>query len=184
MVDFSQIRKELLKAEASGEGDDSEDESSVLAGMATIVPGWKRELDDFYTAAPLSIGAGLLFALGFDAVKNRGSENGYIFTDTWKSLAMISGSLLFGYGAGRLSRGKVAQSEAEYYQDVIKKAEEEFEAEKEEKEAEEKKQQSQTQNILRNPDKFQLSPSYPSLNVLGEYGPAIGQSQLSYKFMG
>ena len=52
MVDFSQIRKELLKAEPSEEGDDSEDESSILAGMATIVPGWKRELDDFYTAAP------------------------------------------------------------------------------------------------------------------------------------
>ena len=179
MVDLKKIRKQIMSAEEEGKKissifDVEEDEE-------TSSPSWKRELDNFSTSAPLSLGAGLIFALIFDSVKNRGDDTTPIFVEPWKTMTVFTGALLFGYGAGKLNRGAVSQKEAERYEKVIAKAEEEFNAQEEEKkaEAEAKAKTAQSNlNSLQAPLQFDLSPSYGSLNTIGEYGAAVGQAGL------
>ena len=176
MIDFAKIRKELLAAE--------NDEDDTLAGIVIPVPGWKQELDNFATSAPLSVGGGLIVALVFDAVKNRGEEGVPIFMEPWRTMAVFSGAILFGYGAGRLTRGTDAQHEAEHYESIIQAAEEEQKAAEEEKKAEAQKKSEHYASeltMLTDPLNFQLTPSYSSINTIGEYGPAIGQAPLSFR---
>ena len=184
MVDLKAIRQKLEEYEAEGEADeDSDEDTSFLMGVG-IVPGWKQELNDVYVSAPLSIGSGILLALAFDAIKNRGEDSEKIFQGGWKDAAMVFGSMMFGFGAGKLSRGMVAQKESEYHQNIIAKAEEKVKEAEEAKEAEEQKNQQQSYSILTAPTAFQLAPSNSSLNVFGEYGSALGQPSLSYNYMG
>lgn len=182
MVDLAEIRQKL-EAEADGESEKSED-TSLLAGFIAPIPGWKKELNDFSISAPLSIGSGILMALMFDYIRSKGDAENQVFEGTWKTLAMVSGSFLFGWGAGKLSRGVVAQAEGEYHQKLIQEAEAKVQEAEEAKEAEEQKASNVAYNILTDPTAFQLAPSRQSLNIFGEYGNAIGQSQLSYQFMG
>ena len=185
MVDFKELRKKLEEYESEdSKEDDSEETDNPLAGFIAPIPGWKTELNDFYTAAPLSIGIGLLLALAFDYVKNRGEEDNQIFEGTWKTMAIVSGSFLFGWGAGKLSRGTVAQAETEYQQKILQKAEEKVQEAEEEKEAEVQKNQEVSYNVLTDPTAFQLAPSRSALNTFGEYGSALGQSHLTYNYMG
>ncbi len=179
MVDLKQIRKKILAAEEEGKKISSvfdvEEDDEVKS------PSWKRELDNFSTSAPLSVGAGILAALIFDTIKNRGDDTTRIFVEPWKTMAVFSGALLFGYGSGKLSRGTVSQKEAERYEKIIAKAEEEFEAQEEEKRAEAEANANQARsnlNSLQAPLQFDLSPSYGSLNTIGEYGAAVGQAGL------
>ena len=187
MADFKELRKRLDAYEAEAEGDEGSEEDSEdgpLAGFLMPISGWREELNDFSIAAPLSIGAGILLALGFDAVKSKGDESSQIFEGSWRTMAILTGSLLFGWGAGKLSRGTVAQAEAEYHEQIIAKAEEKVKkvGEAEEKKAEAGKQNAY--NILTDPASFKLAAPGGNLNVFGEYGSAIGQSQLSYQYMG
>jgi len=119
MVDFGQIRKQLLQAEDDG------GEDNTLAGVTVPVSGWRKELDNFPTAGSLSLGVGLIGAMIFDSIKNRGDDGTPIFMQPWKDIALLIGSLSLGYGVGRLSRGTMAQHEADYYESVIEAAEEE-----------------------------------------------------------
>tara|TARA_R110000851_G_scaffold37876_1_gene97511 strand:+ start:4241 stop:4828 length:588 start_codon:yes stop_codon:yes gene_type:complete len=186
MVDFKELRKKLesYEADESEEMEDSEDSSDTMAGFIAPIPGWKNELNDFYIAAPLSIGTGLLMALAFDYVKNKNEEGSQIFEGTWKTMAMVSGSFLFGWGAGKLSRGTVAQAETEFHKKILNKAEEKIKEAEEEKEAEVVKSQEISYNVLTDPTAFQLGPSKASLNTFGDYGSALGQSHLSYSYIG
>mgnify|MGYP001191138980 CR=1 FL=1 len=149
MVDFGQIRKQLLQAE----GDDDEGDS-ILSGVTIPVAGWRKELDNFPTAGSLSLGVGLLGAMVFDAIKNRGDEGNPIFMQPWKDMVLLIGSLSLGYGVGRLSRGKVAQHEAEHYESIIEAAEEEerLEAEAEDEASNKRAEDAQrTLNFLADP---------------------------------
>lgn len=175
MVNFAEIRKQILSAETD------EDESQAPVEAA----GWRKELDSFTTSAPLSLGAGLIGAAIYDGVANR--EGTPIFEGTWKTLVILSGAMLFGFGAGRMNRGTSAQQESENYEAIIAKAEEEAqEAEDEKKQAEEqKKQAKQTEShLLYNHESFNLSPSSNGLMGFGEYGSAVGQQGISYRYMG
>ena len=71
--------------------------------------------------------------------------------------------------------------------EVLAAAEEEA-AESEEKEAEQTQQKqnhfSSEMALLNDPMNFQLVPSHTSMNVIGDYGPAIGQSPVSYQYGG
>tara|TARA_R110000851_G_scaffold34266_3_gene91117 strand:- start:846 stop:1412 length:567 start_codon:yes stop_codon:yes gene_type:complete len=188
MVDFKELRKKIEAYEAEdskkdGEVDSSE-ESTNLAGFIAPIPGWKTELNDFYVSAPLSIGSGILLALAFDYIKNKGEEDSQIFEGTWKTMAMVSGSFLFGWGSGKLSRGTVAQAEGQYNQKILNEAEGKIKEAEEAQEAEEQKNQTVSYNVLTDPSAFKLAPSYGSLNTFGGYGSAVGQSQLSYQFIG
>ena len=85
MVDLKAIRK-VLEAEADENnnsddsgmlgpgGEEQPQEDSIMAGFVTPVSGWKTELNDFYVAAPLSIGTGILMALAFDYVRSKGNK--------------------------------------------------------------------------------------------------------------
>jgi len=177
MVNFAEIRKHILAGE-----DDEEGEGYQAAENSA---GWRKELDSFTTSAPLSLGAGLLGAAVYDGVANR--EGTPIFEGTWKTLILISGAMLFGFGAGRMNRGTTAQSEAENYEAIIAKAEEEVQdAEDEKKAAEEKKQEAKSaeSHLLYNHESFNLSPSSNGLLGIGEYGAAVGQQGISYRYMG
>lgn len=149
MVDFGQIRKHLLQAE-----DDEDEGDSILSGITIPIAGWRKELDNFPTAGSLSLGVGLLGAMIFDAIKNRGDDGNPIFMQPWKDIVLLIGSLSLGYGVGRLSRGKAAQHEAEYYESVIEAAEDEerLEAEAEEEASNKKAENAQrTLNFLADP---------------------------------
>jgi len=186
MVDFKELRTRLeaYEAEESNEDGEEGETSNALAGFVAPIPGWKSELNDFSISAPLSIGTGILMALAFDYVKNKGDEQNQIFEGNWKTMAMVSGSFLFGWGAGKLSRGTVAQAETEYHLKILNKAEDKIKEAEEEKEAEVKKTQEVSYNVLTDPSAFQLAPSNSSLNIFGEYGSALGQPSLSYHYMG
>jgi len=149
MVDFAQIRKQLLHAE-----DDDSEQDSILSGVTIPVAGWRKELDIFPTAGFLSFGIRLLGAMLFDAIKNRGEDGTPIFMHPWKDITLLMGSLSLGYGLGRLSRGKVAQYEAEYYESVIEAAEDEerLEAEAEEEASNKRAEDAKrTLNFLSDP---------------------------------
>ena len=177
MVDFAEIRKIILA------GEDEDDDG--VAKPQQEASAWRKELDAFNTAAPLSIGAGLLGALLYDGVINR--DEAPIFEGTWKTLTILTGAMLFGYGAGRLNRGTSAQGDAENYEATIAKAEEEAEEEKDKKEqaAEQQKESKKTEShLLYNHESFSLAPSSNGLMGFGEYGSAVGQQGISYRYMG
>ena len=182
MVDFTKLRKQIL---LSAEGDEKDDEDDNKLVSLTSVAGWRKELDNLSTTATISLGAGLLGATIFDAIKNR--DGTPMFTEPWKTIIVVLGSSSLGFGLGRLSRGTVAQHEAENYERVLAAAEEEA-AEAEENEAETNQQKqnhfSSEMALLNDPMNFQLVPSHTSMNVIGDYGPAIGQSAVSYQYGG
>ena len=99
-------------------------------------------------------------------------------------LSIGSGSFLFGWGSGKLSRGTVAQAEGQYHQKILNEAEGKIKEAEEAQEAEEQKNQTVSYNVLTDPSAFKLAPSYGSLNTFGGYGSAVGQSQLSFQFIG
>ena len=136
MVDLAKIRKQILSAEEEGKKISSV--FNVEDDDTTTTPNWKKELDNFSTSAPLSVGAGIIAALLFDTIKNRGDDTTHIFVEPWKTMAVFTGALLFGYGAGKMNRGATSQKEAERYEKIIAKAEEEFESQEETKKAEAK----------------------------------------------
>ena len=181
MVDFAKLRKQILHA---AEGDEDEEDDNQLVSL-TSVAGWRKELDNLPTTATISLGAGLLGATIFDAIKNR--EGSPMFTEPWRTIILVLGASSLGFGLGRLSRGTIAQQEAENYERVLAAAEEEM-AEAEEKDAEQTQQKqnhfSSEMALLNDPMNFQLVPSHTSMNVIGDYGPAIGQSAVSYQHGG
>ena len=190
MVDLKEIRK-ILEAETEEDekekelvagGDNESYNDAIMAGFVTPVAGWKTELNDFYVAAPLSIGTGILMALAFDYVRSKGNEGAQIFEGPWKTMAILTGSLMFGFGAGKLSRGVVAQAETQFQEAKLKEAETKVQEAEEEKEAEQEKQNTNAFHMLTDPAGFQLAPSKSSLNVFGEYGATVGQAPLSYQY--
>ena len=191
MVDLKEIRK-ILEAETeedenekeiiAGDPDNKSYNDKIMAGFVTPVAGWKTELNDFYVAAPLSIGTGILMALAFDYVRSKGNEGAQIFEGPWKTMAILTGSLLFGFGAGKLSRGVVAQAETQFQEAKLKEAETKVQEAEEEKEAEQEKQNTNAFHMLTDPAGFQLAPSKSSLNIFGEYGATVGQAPLSYQY--
>tara|TARA_R110000824_G_scaffold61931_5_gene164351 strand:+ start:399 stop:935 length:537 start_codon:yes stop_codon:yes gene_type:complete len=177
MVDFAKLRKEILLAAESATGDEEDDSVSIIQAS-----GWRKELDNLPTTASLSLGAGLLGASIFDAIKNR--DGSPMFVEPWRTMVIFSGASLFGFGLGRLTRGNIAQREAENYERVLTTIEEEQE-EKEEKDAEENEGGSKSNlSFLSDPMDFHMVPSHTSMNVIGDYGPAIGQSAVSYQYGG
>jgi len=183
MVDFKDLRKKLEEYEAENDSDlDSEESSSdLIMGFIPPIPGKKKELQDTSVSVPLSVGSGILLALGFDWVRGKG-ENPQIFEGVWQSLGVFTGALLFGYGFGKLNRGTVAHAEAEYYENIIKDAEEEVKSAEEDKKAEQGARNDAALNLLTNPDAFTPSPIGSGISVFGEYGSAIGQNMLSYRY--
>ena len=193
MVNLKEIRK-ILEAEEDDKnnstesgmlgpgGEEQPQEDSIMAGFVTPVAGWKTELNDFYVAAPLSIGRGILMALAFDYVRSKGNEGAQIFEGPWKTMAILTGSLMFGFGAGKLSRGVVAQAETQFQEAKLKEAETKVQEAEEEKEAEQEKQNTNAFHMLTDPAGFQLAPSKSSLNIFGEYGATVGQAPLSYQY--
>ena len=190
MVDLKEIRK-ILEAETEEDekekelvagGDNESYNDAIMAGFVTPVAGWKTELNDFYVAAPLSIGTGILMALAFDYVRSKGNEGAQIFEGPWKTMAILTGSLMFGFGAGKLSRGVVAQAETQFQEAKLKEAETKVQEAEEEKEAEQEKQNTNAFHMLTDPAGFQLAPSKSSLNIFGEYGATVGQAPLSYQY--
>ena len=191
MVDLKEIRK-ILEAETeedekekefiAGDPDNESYNDAIMAGFVTPVAGWKTELNDFYVAAPLSIGTGILMALAFDYVRSKGNEGAQIFEGPWKTMAILTGSLMFGFGAGKLSRGIVAQAETQFQEAKLKEAETKVQEAEEEKEAEQEKQNTNAFHMLTDPAGFQLAPSKSSLNIFGEYGATVGQAPLSYQY--
>tara|TARA_R110002020_G_scaffold161643_4_gene346933 strand:- start:651 stop:1190 length:540 start_codon:yes stop_codon:yes gene_type:complete len=178
MVDFAEIRKQIQDAEEYMAEEDEDTPKSP----------WRVELDNFSTAVPLSLGAGLVGAVIFDAVKNRGDEYP-IFEEPWRTMVIGAGCLGLGWGLGALFRGTDAQKKAEYYEKVISAAESEAEEalqeEEEAREAEEQNSQNNTNHMmLTDPLQFQPSPSPGSLNLFGEYGAALGQTPMSYTYGG
>ena len=114
MVDFAEIRKQIQQAEEfMAEGDGGLEDHSQF-GFPEKTP-WRAELDNFSTAVPLSLGAGLVGAVIFDAVKNRGDEYP-IFEEPWRTMVIGAGCLGLGWGLGALFRGTEAQKRAEYYE--------------------------------------------------------------------
>ena len=177
MVNFAEIRKHILAGEDDEDGEDYQAPENAA--------GWRKELDSFTTSAPLSLGAGLLGAAAYDGIVNR--DETPIFEGTWKTLILLSGAMLFGFGAGRMNRGTAAQNEAENYEAIISKAEAEVqEAEDEKKAAEERKQEAKNteSHLLYNHESFNLTPSSNGLLGIGEYGAAVGQQGISYRYMG
>lgn len=181
MVDFKDLRKKLEEYEAEEGSDSDEKDSDLILGFIPPVPGWKKELQNTSTAVPLSVGSGILLALGFDWVRSK-SDNPQIFEGVWQNLGIFSGALLFGYGFGKLNRGTVAQSEAEHYQGLIKEAENEVKEAEDKKKAETEAKNNAAYNLLTNPDSFTAYPMGNGINVFGEYGSAVGQNMLSYKY--
>ena len=178
MVDFAKLRKDILLAAEGISGEDNEDETVSIPETT----GWRKELDNLSTTASLSLGAGLLGASIFDSIKNR--DGSPMFVEPWKTMVIFSGASLFGFGLGRLTRGKHAQKEAENYEKMLTMIEAE-QKDEEEKEAEEGNSAPSTNfSMLSDPMDFQMVPSYTSMNVIGEYGPAIGQSAVSYQYGG
>jgi len=192
MVDLKEIRK-ILEAETeedenekeiiAGDPDNKSYNDKIMAGFVTPVAGWKTELNDFYVAAPLSIGTGILMALAFDYVRSKGNEGAQIFEGPWKTMAILTGSLLFGFGAGKLSRGVVAQAETQFQEAKLKEAETKVQEAEEEKEAEQEKQNTNAFHMLTDPAGFQLAPSKSSLNIFGEYGQFQPQILLLLQFL-
>ena len=102
MVDFAKLRKDILLAAEGISGEDNEDETVSIPETT----GWRKELDNLSTTASLSLGAGLLGASIFDSIKNR--DGSPMFVEPWKTMVIFSGASLFGFGLGRLTRGKHA----------------------------------------------------------------------------
>ena len=187
MVNFAEIRKHILAGEGEGDGEETltEDIGGNNIEPTTPPAAWRKELDSFNTSAPLSLGAGLLGAAAYDGIANR--EGTPIFDGTWKTLILLTGGLLFGLGVGRLQRGTSAQNEAESYESIILKAEQEaheIEEEKQEKEEQQKEAKQAESNLLYNHESFGLTTSSNGLMGFGEYGSAVGQQGISYRYMG
>jgi hypothetical protein len=180
LVDLKEIRRKL-EAEEGEDSSEDEDADSILAGFVAPIPGWKKELDDFYVAAPLSIGSGILLALAFDYVRSKGNEDAQIFVGPWKDMAILTGSLMFGFGAGKLSRGVVAQAETVHQEKRLQEAEDKVQEAEDEKKAEEERRSNTAYTMLTDPTAFELAPSRNSLNIFGEYGSALGQPTMSYQ---
>ncbi len=149
---------------------DAEDDGQAIplnfnADSETIVKksGVIKELDNFPTAVSGSLGIGILAALIYDSVRNRGEEGLPIFMEPWRTMMVAAGSGLLGFSMGKVNRGVTSQKEAEYYQNVIRDAEESTK----EKEAEEEKQKREAEE--------RKSETLATLG-LGEFGMAVGQS--------
>lgn len=170
MIDIEQLRAEM------------EDETSEVQPDN---PSLLKELDNPTTAATGAVGATMLGVVAFDAIKNGRSEEGdRLFQGSIGWMLGLGGAILLGTSLGRLSRGHLAQKEAEEYLNMMNRLEADYE---EEKEAEEEKRAEQQTNInnnammLSNPEQFTLAPLPYDMGLgFGEYGNAVGQSLLTY----
>jgi hypothetical protein len=164
LIDLGKVGKMLLEGEGKSsevKDSDAEDDGqsvplSFNASSETVVKksGAIKELDNFPTAVSGSVGIGLLAALVYDSIRNRGEEGLPIFMEPWRTMMVAAGSSLLGFSIGKVNRGITSQQEAEYYQNIIRDAEEE----KQKQDAEERK--SETLSTL----------------GLGEFGMAVGQN--------
>ncbi len=138
---------------------------SFNANSETVVKksGAIKELDNFPTAVSGSVGIGLLAALVYDSIRNRGEEGLPIFMEPWRTMMVAAGSSLLGFSIGKVNRGITSQQEAEYYQNIIRDAEEE----KQKQDAEEEKQKQDAEE--------RKSETLSTLG-LGEFGMAVGQN--------
>jgi hypothetical protein len=170
LIDIEQLRAEM------------EDETSEVQPDN---PSLLKELDNPTTAATGAVGATMLGVVAFDAIKNGRSEEGdRLFQGSIGWMLGLGGAILLGTSLGRLSRGHLAQKEAEEYLNMMNRLEADYE---EEKEAEEEKRAEQQTNInnnammLSNPEQFTLAPLPYDMGLgFGEYGNAVGQSLLTY----
>jgi len=173
LIDLGKVGKMILE----GEGETSEVKDSDAEEDGQNIPlnfntdsetvvkksGAIKELDNFPTAVSGSLGIGILAALVYDSVRNRGEEGLPIFLEPWRTMMVAAGSGLLGFSMGKVNRGISSQKEAEYYQNVIRDAEEE----KQKQDAEEEKQKQDAEE--------KRSETLATLG-LGEFGMAVGQS--------
>jgi len=171
MIDIEQLKAEMGETEISEPKDES--------------PSLIKELDNPTTAATGAVGATMIGVVAFDAIKNgRNDEGDRLFQGTLGWVLGLGGAMLLGLSVGRLSRGHLAQKEAEDYQKMMNKLEADYE---DEKEAEEEKRAEHKTNIdnnammLTSPEQFTLAPLPYDMGLgFGEYGNAVGQSMLTY----
>ncbi len=167
MIDLAKIGEKILQSEglssAINEAEHEKDTEEMDNPEITTKNGIAREIDNFSTSASGSVGMGLIGALIFDSIKNRGEDGVPMFLEPWRTMMLAAGAGFLGFSVGKVNRGISSQKQAEYYKTVIRNAEEEKEAEtvKETKEAEEA--QSRRAETL-------------ATLGLGEFGSAVGQS--------
>ena len=173
LIDLSKVGKMILEGSSKSsevQKSDAEDDGQSIplsfnADMDSLVKksGTIKELDNFPTAVSGSLGIGIIAALIYDSVRNRGDEGLPIFLEPWRTMMVATGSSLLGFSMGKINRGITSQREAEYYQKVIKDAEDSTN----EKEAEEEKQKREAED--------RKSETLSTLG-LGEFGMAVGQN--------
>jgi hypothetical protein len=167
MIDLAKIGEKILQSEelssVISEAEHEEDSQEMDNPEITTKNGIAKEIDNFSTSASGSVGMGLIGALIFDSIKNRGEDGVPMFLEPWRTMMLAVGAGMLGFSVGKVNRGLSSQKQAEYYKTVIRNAEEEKEAEtvKETKEAEEA--QSRRAETL-------------ATLGLGEFGSAVGQS--------
>ena len=70
------------------------------------------------------------------------------------------------------------------YDNKLREAQEELESEKEDIEKRKAESRQTYDAVMNKSAEFELVPSLNSMNIFGEYGNAVGQSPVSYKFGG
>lgn len=167
MIDLAKIGEKILQSEelssALSEAEHEEDSQEIENPEITTKNGIAKEIDNFSTSASGSVGMGLIGALIFDSIKNRGDDGIPMFLEPWRTMMLAVGAGLLGFSVGKVNRGLSSQKQAEYYKTVIRNAEDEKEAQdaQEAKEAEEAQQRR--------------AETLATLG-LGEFGNAVGQS--------
>jgi len=99
-------------------------------------------------------------------------------------MMIFGGAFLVGWGSGRLARGNMALHQRAEYDNKLREAQEELESEKEDIEKRKAESRQTYDAVMNKSAEFELVPSLNSMNIFGEYGNAVGQSPVSYKFGG
>ena len=124
MIDLAKIGEKILQSEglssAINEAEHEKDTEEMDNPEITTKNGIAREIDNFSTSASGSVGMGLIGALIFDSIKNRGEDGVPMFLEPWRTMMLAAGAGFLGFSVGKVNRGISSQKQAEYYKTVIR----------------------------------------------------------------
>jgi len=107
MIDLAKIGEKILQSEglssAINEAEHEEDTEEMDNPEITTKNGIAREIDNFSTSASGSVGMGLIGALIFDSIKNRGEDGIPMFLEPWRTMMLAAGAGFLGFSVGKVS---------------------------------------------------------------------------------
>ncbi|MBO66688.1 MAG: hypothetical protein CL398_00100 [Acidiferrobacteraceae bacterium] len=178
-VDFAELRNQILFGESEG---------AEERPPSPAMEEWK----DNKTRGLAIVGITFLGFGAFEAMKGglgifkaKSGEDGELSEDGHNYLPVLIpmlGVLPFGIALGRMWRGLSCQDEIERYEKLVQAAEEEVERHAEEavEKAAEDAAHAESHDMLYNSDYFQPSIAGFDFGTMGAFGPAIGQTPVSY----